>query len=206
MRSGTSRVNSTESSAFERALHQQGYQRIAGVDEAGRGALAGPVVASAVVLPINCRIPGLTDSKQLTPRQRDRLYDEIHRLATASGVGYIDNTEIDQINILQATLQAMRQAIAQITPPPDYVLVDGTQLPQISLRAKAIPKGDSLIQSVAAASIIAKVTRDRLMIQMDKRYPDYGFRSHKGYGTLQHRQAIIQFGPCPIHRQSFKLK
>ena len=187
-------------------LQQQGYGRIAGVDEAGRGALAGPVVASAVILPIACRIPGLTDSKQLTPRQRDRLFEEIQRTAIAIGVGCIDSKEIDRLNILRATMQAMRQAIEQINPPPDYVLVDGSQLPPISPPAQAIPKGDALIQSISAASVMAKVTRDRLMIELDGVYPHYGFQRHKGYGTHQHRQAIAQVGPCPIHRMSFRLQ
>jgi ribonuclease HII len=197
---------STEIRQFEQTLRQQGYQRIAGIDEAGRGALAGPVVAAAVILPINCRISGVTDSKQLTPKQRARLFDEIYHTATAVGVGRINNKEIDEINILQATMGAMAQAIAQITPSPDYALVDGTHLPEISLPAEAIPKGDTLVHSIAAASIIAKVTRDRLMIEFDEIYPGYGFQNHKGYGTLLHRQAIAQLGPCPIHRRSFKLQ
>ena len=191
---------------FEQNLRQQGYQRIAGIDEAGRGALAGPVVAAAVILPINCQLSGVTDSKQLTPKRRAELFDEIRRTALAVGVGSIDNKDIDQINILQATMGAMAQAIAQITPSPDYALVDGTHLPRISPPAEAIPKGDTLVQSIAAASIIAKVTRDRLMIELDKTYPGYGFQVHKGYGTLLHRQAIAQLGPCPIHRRSFKLQ
>ena len=191
---------------LEQTLRQQGYQRIAGIDEAGRGALAGPVVAAAVVLPINCQISGVTDSKQLTPKRRAELFDDIHRTAVAVGVGRVGNEEIDRINILQATMGAMAQAIAQITPAPDYVLVDGTHLPEIFLPAEAIPKGDTLIQSIAAASIIAKVTRDRLMIELDETYPGYGFQVHKGYGTLLHRQAIAQLGPCPIHRRSFKLQ
>ncbi len=190
---------------LEQTLRQQGYQRIAGIDEAGRGALAGPVVAAAVILPINCQISGVTDSKQLTPKRRTELFDDIHHAAVAVGVGRVGNEEIDRINILQATMGAMAQAIAQITPAPDYVLVDGTHLPEIFLPAEAIPKGDTLIQSIAAASIIAKVTRDRLMIELDQTYPGYGFQVHKGYGTLLHRQAIAQLGPCPIHRRSFKL-
>jgi ribonuclease HII len=200
---------------FERTLRQQGYRRIAGIEEAGRGALAGPVVAAAVILPIDCQISGVTDSKQLTPKRRAELFDDIYRTAVAVGVGRVGNEEIDRINILQATMGAMAQAIAQITPAPDYVLVDGTHLPEISLPrlhqdseqpAKAIPKGDTLIQSIAAASIIAKVTRDRLMIELDETYPGYGFQVHKGYGTLLHRQGIAQLGPCPIHRRSFKLQ
>ncbi|MCE2393336.1 ribonuclease HII [Candidatus Poribacteria bacterium] len=198
--------NPTEIQQFEQTLRQQGYQRIAGIDEAGRGALAGPVVAAAVILPTDCQLSGVTDSKQLTPKKRAGLFDEIHRTAVAVGVGCVDNKEIDQINILQATMIAMAQAIVQITPAPDYALVDGTHLPAISLPARAIPKGDTLIQSIAAASIIAKVTRDRLMIELNETYSGYGFRAHKGYGTLLHRQAIAQLGPCPIHRRSFKLQ
>lgn len=203
---GSERRRPVDIHQLELVLQQQDYRRITGVDEAGRGALAGPVVASAVILPINHRILGVTDSKQLSPKQRDRLFDEIHDTAIAIGVGCVNSEEIDRINILQATMQAMRQAILQICPLPDYVLVDGTHLPQIPLPAQAIPKGDSLIQSISAASIIAKVTRDRLMVEFDKAYPHYSFQRHKGYGTLQHRQAISQFGSCPIHRRSFRLQ
>ena len=185
-------------------MQREGYRHIAGVDEAGRGPLAGPVVAAAVVLPANCVIRGVADSKQLTPKQRNGLFDEIQGASIAVKISYISNTVIDQVNILQATLLAMRDAVEQLLPPPDYVLVDGTQLPSISIPARAIPKGDSLSQSIAAASIVAKVTRDRLMVEFDEIYPGYGFRQHKGYGTTQHRQAIAQHGPCPIHRRSFK--
>ena len=198
--------NPAEIQQFEQTLRQQGYQRIAGIDEAGRGALAGPVVAAAVILPIDRQLSGVTDSKQLTPKRRAELFDKIHHTAVAVGVGCVGNEEIDRINILQATMAAMAQAIAQITPAPDYALVDGTHLPEIFLPAEAIPKGDTLIQSIAAASIIAKVTRDRLMIEFDETYPGYGFQVHKGYGTLRHRQAIAQLGPCPIHRRSFRLQ
>ena len=185
-------------------MQREGYRHIAGVDEAGRGPLAGPVVAAAVVLPANCVIRGVADSKQLTPKQRNGLFDEIQGASIAVKISYISNTVIDQVNILQATLLAMRDAVEQLLPPPDYVLVDGTQLPSISIPARAIPKGDSLSQSIAAASIVAKVTRDRLMVEFDEIYPGYGFRQHKGYGTTQHRQAIAQHGACPIHRRSFK--
>ena len=195
-----------ETQQSEQTLRQQGYQRIAGIDEAGRGALAGPVVAAAVILPIDCQLSGVTDSKQLTPKRRAGLFDEIYHTAVAVGVGCVDNEEVDRINILQATMAAMAQAVAEITPAPDYALIDGTHLPAISLPAEAIPKGDTLIQSIAAASIIAKVTRDRLMIELDETYPGYSFQVHKGYGTLLHRQAIAQLGPCPIHRRSFKLQ
>ena len=144
---------------FERFLQQQGFQHVAGVDEAGRGAFAGPVVASAVILPFNCRIPGLTDSKKLTPKQRDDLFVQIQKTAVAIGIGCAGNEEIDRVNILQATMLAMRQAIERICPLPDFVLVDGTQLPPISIRAEAIPKGDALYQSIAAASVIATFRR-----------------------------------------------
>ncbi len=189
---------------IERALHREGYQHIAGVDEAGRGPLAGPVVAAAVILPVDCVVPGVTDSKQLSPNQRERLFDDIQRASTAVKVSCISNTVIDEVNILQATLLAMRNAVEQLLPPPDYVLVDGTQLPAISIPSQALPKGDSLSQPIAAASIIAKVTRDRIMADFDELYPQYGFRRHKGYGTMQHREAIARHGTCPIHRRSFK--
>lgn len=162
------------------------------------------MVAAAVILPVDCVLPGVTDSKQLTPNQRERLFHEIQRASTAVKVSCISNTVIDEVNILQATLLAMRDAVEQLFPPPDYVLVDGTQLPAISTPSQAIPKGDSLSQPIAAASIIAKVTRDRLMAEFDELYPQYGFRRHKGYGTNQHREAIARYGPCPIHRRSFK--
>ena len=193
-----------EIQSIERTLHREGYQYIAGVDEAGRGPLAGPVVAAAVILPVDCVVPGVTDSKQLSPNQRERLFDDIQRASTAVKVSCISNTVIDEVNILQATLLAMQNAVEQLLPPPDYVLVDGTQLPAISTPSQALPKGDSLSQPIAAASIIAKVTRDRIMADFDELYPQYGFRRHKGYGTMQHREAIARHGPCPIHRRSFK--
>ena len=190
---------------FELACQQSGYKQIAGIDEAGRGALAGPVIAAAVILPINCSLDGLNDSKQLSPKQRDRLCDEIHRVAIAVGVGAIDNQVIDRLNILNATLLAMQEAVENLTPQPDYLLVDGLHLPQIDIPSEAIPKGDSRSYSIAAASIIAKTTRDKRMIALDHTYPNYGFRKHKGYPTSQHRQAIAQFGASEIHRHTFKL-
>ena len=190
---------------FELACQQSGYKQIAGIDEAGRGALAGPVIAVAVILPIDCSFDGLNDSKQLTPKQRDRFFDEIHRVAVAVGVSAIDNQVIDRLNILNATLLAMQKAVEELTPRPDYLLVDGLQLPQIDIPGKAIPKGDSRSYSIAAASIIAKTTRDRLMLALDRTYPNYGFFKHKGYPTPQHRQAIAQFGASDIHRHTFKL-
>ena len=191
--------------SFERACSEKGYTRIAGIDEAGRGALAGPVVAAAVILPYGCQIDNLKDSKQLTPRQRTSLYDEINNIAVSVGIGFADNKIIERINILQATLHAMKAAIKQLTPKPDFLLVDGTKLPETDISAEAIPKGDNLSISIAAASVIAKTTRDRLMIEYNQIYLNYGFQQHKGYPTAQHRQAIAKFGVSPIHRKTFKL-
>lgn len=191
--------------AFERACRQNGYNLIAGIDEAGRGALAGPVVAAAVILPVGCQIDGLTDSKQLTPKQRSLLANEIQSVAISVGVGSVDNRQIEEINILQATLQAMAEAVQKLTPKPDYLLVDGSKMPKTNIPGQAIPKGDSLSLSIAAASVIAKTTRDSIMIEFHQTYPNYGFAQHKGYPTVQHRQAIAQFGASAIHRNTFKL-
>ena len=191
--------------AFERACRQDGYKRIAGIDEAGRGALAGPVVAAAVILPVDCEIDGLKDSKQLTPKQRSLLANEIRNVAISVGVSSVDNRLIEELNILQAALRAMAEAVQQLTPQPDYLLVDGSKLPKTNIPAQAIPKGDNLSLSIAAASVIAKTTRDSLMIEFHQTYPNYGFAQHKGYPTAQHRQAIAQFGASAIHRNTFKL-
>ncbi len=191
--------------AYERACRLNGFIQIAGVDEAGRGALAGPVVAAAVILPTDCQIEGLTDSKLLTPNQREVLVDKIHSVAISIGTGSADNRTIERINILQASLLAMKHAIQQLTPKPDYLLVDGSKLPDIDVPSEAIPKGDFLSISIAAASVVAKTTRDRLMIEYDAKYPNYGFRQHKGYPTALHRQAIAKFGATAIHRNTFKL-
>ncbi len=191
--------------AFEIACQQSGYKLIAGIDEAGRGALAGPVIAAAVILPLNCSIDGLKDSKQLTPKQRALLADQIHNVALSVGIGSADNRVIDRLNILKATLLAMQNAIEKLTPQPDYLLVDGINLPTTNIPGEAIPKGDSRSYAIAAASIIAKTTRDRIMIELDHTYPNYGFQRHKGYPTSQHRQVIAQFGASDIHRQTFKL-
>jgi len=190
---------------FETDLVKQGYLRIAGVDEAGRGALAGPVVAAAVILPPGCELSGLADSKQLTSAQREVFFARIEKDAIGVGVGIVEHQIIDQINILQATMLAMQKAVESIIPPPDYVLVDGNQLPLVQMSGRAVIKGDSLVQSIAAASVMAKVTRDRIMVAFDVEYPGFGFKKHKGYGTLQHRQAIMELDPCLIHRTSFKL-
>ena len=194
-----------EMNVFELACQRSGYKRIAGIDEAGRGALAGPVIAAAVILPIRCDIKGLKDSKLLSPKQRARLFDEIHDVAVSVGVGAADHQVIDRSNVLQATLLAMQEAVEKLTPQPDYLLVDGLNLPATDIVGEAIPKGDNRSYSIAAASIIAKTTRDRLMIEADCSYPNYGFPKHKGYPTPQHRQAIAQFGASEIHRHTFKL-
>ena len=191
--------------AFERACQQNGYKQIAGIDEAGRGALAGPVIAAAVILPFNCSIDGLRDSKQLTPKQRDRFADEIYSVALSVGIGSADNRIVDRLNVLEATLLAMQNAIGKLTPQPDYLLIDGINIPATDIPGEAIPKGDSRSYSIAAASIIAKTTRDRIMMEFNRIYPHYGFQGHKGYPTSQHRQAIAQFGASDIHRQTFKL-
>lgn len=188
---------------FERAARLCGYRRIAGIDEAGRGPLAGPVVAAAVVLPTRSRLSGVDDSKQLSEGQRDRLYILILEHAVGMGIGSADVGEIDRLNILEATRLAMRRAIDQLAPPPDYLLIDAVTLPGIRISARPIVKGDSLSLSIAAASIIAKVTRDRLMAKYHDMFPEYDFLSHKGYGTTGHLQRLARHGPCPIHRRTF---
>lgn len=181
----------------------QSYQAICGIDEAGRGPLAGPVVAGAVILPENCEILYLNDSKKLSEIKREQLYEEIQEKALAWAVGIISPERIDEINILQATYEAMRQAVSQLTITPDLLLVDAVHIPEVSQKQVGIIKGDAKSVSIAAASIMAKVTRDHLMLQMDALYPEYGFASHKGYGSQAHIAAIRQYGPCPIHRQTF---
>lgn len=189
---------------FERIGFEQGFRRIAGLDEAGRGPLAGPVMAAAVILPKDLVLPGLRDSKKLTALQRERFFDEINACADAVGVGRVDPDVIDRINILKATHLAMTRALDQLTVSPDYLLIDALTLPGLPIPQKALIRGDDLSQSIAAASVIAKVTRDRLMLEYDRLYPEYHFRSHKGYGTAEHLQALERFGPCPIHRMTFR--
>jgi ribonuclease HII len=181
-----------------------GYRRIAGIDEAGRGPLAGPVVAAAVVLPADFSDPRVTDSKKLTPACRDRLYGIIYGRALTVGIGIVDAAEIDRINILQASLRAMAIAVDNLIPQPDYLLVDGTFPVPVNLPQTPIPKGDARSISIAAASIIAKVTRDRLMQVYHFYYPHFGFARHKGYPTQDHREAIRAFGCSPIHRRTFR--
>ncbi len=189
---------------FENEFRAQGFKQIAGVDEAGRGPLAGPVVSAAVILPDDFDVPGVNDSKKLTPRKRDKLYDQILGGATTVGVGIVDNHQIDQINILRAALLSMAQAAGKLNPFPDFLLIDGTFTTPADTPQKAIPKGDSLSISIAAASIIAKVTRDRIMVDYHARYPEYGFDRHKGYPTKAHKEAIARCGVTPIHRLTFK--
>lgn len=188
---------------YEKEAYDRGIRFIAGVDEAGRGPLAGPVVAAAVILPENMLIEGLNDSKKLTPGQRDSLFDVIREKALSYGVGIVDEKRIDEINILNATKKAMETAINSLKPQPQLLLIDAVKLHNINIDQLDIIKGDAKSVSIAAASIIAKVTRDRIIEQYDSVYPQYGFSKHKGYGTEEHIQAIKKYGICPIHRISF---
>ena len=176
---------------------------VAGIDEAGRGPLAGPVVAAAVILPKDIFLPFLNDSKKVTEKRRDVLFDQIKQEAIAYGIGIASNALIDDINILQATYEAMREAISKLNKTPDILLVDAVHIPNISLKQVGIVKGDAKSVNIAAASILAKVTRDRLMLEYDKIYPEYGFASNKGYGTAKHIEARKVCGACDIHRRSF---
>ena len=189
--------------AFECEAWVRGFRRVAGVDEAGRGPLAGPVVAAAVVLPRRCRLEGLRDSKLLSERQREHLYARLLTAAVDIGVGVVDAEVIDELNILEATRLAMAQAVRHLTPSPDYLLLDAVLLPGIAAEQRAVIKGDRLCRSIAAASIVAKVLRDRLMARAHVRYPQYGFLAHKGYGTAEHLRQLQRYGPCDLHRRSF---
>lgn len=179
------------------------YLYICGIDEVGRGPLAGPVVAGAVILPKDCDILYINDSKKLSAAKREELYDEIMEKAVATGLGFIGPERIDEINILQATYEAMRQAISKLVPQPDLLLNDAVTIPGLTMEQVPIIKGDAKSISIGAASIIAKVTRDRLMEEYDRLYPQYGFASNKGYGSAEHIAAIKEYGPTPIHRKSF---
>lgn len=191
--------------AYEAKARLQGYQRIAGVDEAGRGPLAGPVVAAACILPDDLHLPGINDSKKLTAADRERLYDRIKNdPSILSAVGVVDALIIDQVNILQATLQAMVIAITQLSQKPDYVLVDGNKVPPLEMPCEAIVQGDNLSQSIMAAAILAKVTRDKMMVEHHKTWPAYGFAENKGYPTAKHRETLERIGPCPIHRKTYE--
>ena len=190
--------------APERQLRARGFARIAGIDEAGRGPLAGPVVAAAVVLPVRFRHGTLNDSKQLSARQRERIYAElIARGDLAWACAVVSHEEVDRINILRATHLAMQRAAEQLAPPPDHVLIDGLPVRGFPIAQTALVKGDALSLSIAAASVFAKVTRDRLMTELDAQFPHYGFAQHKGYGTALHLARLRTHGPCPIHRRSF---
>ena len=193
-----------ELSKFEKEYNSKGYELIAGIDEAGRGPLAGPVVAAAVILPKGCMIEGVNDSKKVSEKKREKLYDEIIENSISWGVGIIDNTVIDDINILEATRLAMHEAINKLETKPEFIFIDAEK----KVDTNGVPylpiiKGDALSISIAAASIIAKVTRDRIMRMFDKIYPEYGFEKHKGYGTKMHIEAIKSNGLTPIHRRSF---
>lgn len=189
---------------FEKKAFQKGFSRIAGIDEAGRGPLAGPVVSAAVIIPMSLQIPGISDSKKLSPPKRNYLYEKIYDSAVSVGIGIVDPFEIDRINILQAALLSMAMAVENLAPQPDCLLIDGTFLISSTLPQKAIPKGDALSASIAAASIVAKVSRDKLMERYHEDYPQFEFSKHKGYPTKSHKQAIKKFGCCPIHRRTFK--
>lgn len=191
---------------IENTWFDRGAQCICGVDEAGRGPLAGPVCAAAVILPKNLEIPGLNDSKKLSDKRRRELFPIIKQQAIAYGVAMVDNNIIDEINILQATFRAMKQAIAMLSVKPDLALVDGNRSSDFSVPVETVVHGDSLSASIAAASVLAKVTRDDYMLQMAQEYPGYGFDIHKGYGTKAHYDAIRQLGACPIHRVTFLKK
>ncbi len=188
---------------IEDKLYSEGYNFVCGVDEAGRGPLCGPVVAAAVILPKDEYIEGVNDSKKLTEKKREKLYDDIMKKAVAVSIGISDVDVIEKVNILNATKLAMKQAIEKLSIKPDYVLIDGNQMIDINIKAETVVSGDAKSLSIAAASIIAKVTRDRMLIEFDKKYPEYGFAKHKGYGTKSHIEAIQKYGLTDIHRSSF---
>lgn len=191
---------------YEENCYKNGFKLVCGVDEAGRGPLAGPVCAAAVILPPHFDIPGLNDSKKLSDKRRRDLFPIIKEQALAYAIAFSDEKEIDQINILQATFRAMERAVGSLSITPDYILVDGNKLPRLSVAAQAVVHGDSLSASIAAASVLAKVTRDDIMLNMAGTYPMYGFDVHKGYGTKAHYDALVKYGPCAIHRSSFLKK
>ena len=191
---------------FEHAAFADGFSVVCGVDEAGRGPLAGPVCAAAVILPPDIQIEGLNDSKKLTDKKRRELFDVITAQAVSYAVAFCDEKVIDEINILQATFRAMRRAVESLGVRPELALVDGNRAADFGVPVRTIVKGDSLSASIAAASILAKVSRDQLMEQYDGTYPQYGFAVHKGYGTQRHYDALREYGPCPIHRMSFLKK
>ena len=192
--------------AIEDSCYEEGYQVICGVDEAGRGPLAGPVCAAAVILPRGLEIPGLTDSKKLTDKKRRELFPVIKEQAVAYGIGFASEQEIDEINILQATYLAMERALKQLEGKADLALIDGNRAKDFGMKVKTVVKGDSLSANIAAASVLAKVTRDDLLVQLAEQYPQYGFEIHKGYGTKAHYAALTEHGPCAAHRSTFLKK
>ncbi|MCX5843709.1 MAG: ribonuclease HII [Deltaproteobacteria bacterium] len=192
--------------SFERRAHQRGYRLIAGIDEAGRGPLAGPVVAAAVILPHDYENPEINDSKKLTPRKRERLYEVIEHDALSIGLGVVEASVIDDVNVFQATLMAMKEAVSNLSLKPDYLIIDGSCCIFVPLPQEAVVKGDSRSISVASASIIAKVSRDSIMEIYHRQFPQYNFLKNKGYGTGEHREAIKKYGPCKIHRRSFRIR
>lgn len=191
---------------YETDAYRAGYRFIAGIDEAGRGCLAGPVVAAAVILPLDFQIEGIKDSKALTPARREFFYHIIRQQAIATGIGIVNNEDIDTLNIFRATLKAMKLAVRDLTVPPDYLLIDALSLKDVAIPQRPIIKGDSMSLSIASASIIAKVTRDRIMTEFHKVLPQYNFVSHKGYATKEHIRLIKLYGPSSIHRKSFLKK
>jgi len=199
-------MSQTDLWQIENDCYAGGFDLLCGVDEAGRGPLAGPVCAAAVILPRGLVIPGLNDSKKLTDKRRRELFDIIVAEAEAYGIAFASEQEIDEINILQATFLAMERAVSQLSVKPDLALVDGNRAPKLPIPVKTVVKGDSLSANIAAASILAKVTRDRLLEELDETYPAYGFSVHKGYGTKRHYEALRENGPCPVHRMTFLKK
>lgn len=192
--------------SIENEYREKGFNIICGVDEAGRGPLAGPVYAAAVILPSDCVIEGLNDSKKLTEKKREALFDEIKEKALAYGIASADEKEIDEINILNATFLAMKRAITSLSVRPDLALIDGNQKPHTDIEEVTVIKGDAKSMSIAAASVLAKVSRDRFMLEMAEKYPQYEFARHKGYGTKLHYEKIAQYGVCDIHRRTFLKK
>jgi ribonuclease HII len=192
--------------AYENTAIENGHQLICGIDEAGRGPLAGPVFAAAVILPLHTSIDGINDSKKLSEKKREALFDIIQETAVSFSVGFATETEIEEINILQATFLAMKRACDGLQVKPDFALVDGNRMPHLGVETQTIIKGDSLSASIAAASILAKVSRDRLMYEIDHLYPEYQFAKHKGYGTALHIEILKKYGPCPVHRRTFLKK
>ena len=192
--------------SIEHEKYLQGYKLVAGVDEAGRGPLAGPVYAAAVILPPDLIIPKLNDSKKLTEKAREELFEIITKEAIAYSIASVDEKRIDEINILNATFEAMNKAVDNLMPNPDYVLIDGNRIKGMNTPCETVIKGDSKSASIAAASILAKVARDRYITEISEKYPEYGFEKHKGYGTAAHNEAILMHGPCEIHRRTFLKK